>query len=101
MITNRNRRKGIGKKREVTRLKNGRLAGSRPASEFKTHCLKLMEDVRKTRRQLIVTRHGRPIVRVVPCAEEVEPVFGFLKGTLTSYSYLTSPINEDWDANDK
>ena len=37
-----------------------------PATEFKNSCLKLMEEVRKQRTPLTVTKRGKPLVCVVP-----------------------------------
>ena len=37
-----------------------------PAAEFKNSCLKLMEEVRKHRTPLTVTKRGKPLVCVVP-----------------------------------
>ncbi len=35
-------------------------------SEFKAKCLALLEQVRKTREPIRVTRHGKPVAEVVP-----------------------------------
>jgi len=35
-------------------------------SELKTHCLRLVDEVARRRRELIVTKRGKPIARVVP-----------------------------------
>jgi prevent-host-death family protein len=35
-------------------------------SEFKAKCLALMEEVRKTKKPLRVTRHGKPVAEIVP-----------------------------------
>jgi prevent-host-death family protein len=39
------------------------------ASRFKAECLALMDEVAATGRSLVVTKHGRPIVRVGPVVE--------------------------------
>jgi prevent-host-death family protein len=36
------------------------------ASQFKARCLALLDEVAETRRPLVVTKHGRPVARVVP-----------------------------------
>ena len=38
-------------------------------SEFKTHCLRLVEEVARQRREIVVTKRGKPIARVVPIGE--------------------------------
>jgi prevent-host-death family protein len=39
-------------------------------SEFKAKCLGLIEEVQKTRQPLRVTRHGRPMVEVIPAGPD-------------------------------
>ena len=38
-------------------------------SEFKTHCLRLVEEVARQRREIVVTKRGKPIARLVPIDE--------------------------------
>ena len=38
-------------------------------SELKTHCLRLVEEVARQRREIVVTKRGKPIARVVPIGE--------------------------------
>ncbi len=40
------------------------------AGDFKARCLKLMDEVALTRRPLLITKHGRPVARVVPVEPE-------------------------------
>jgi prevent-host-death family protein len=37
-----------------------------PAGQFKAQCLALLDEVAETGRQIVVTKHGRPVARVVP-----------------------------------
>ncbi|MEZ5396115.1 MAG: type II toxin-antitoxin system Phd/YefM family antitoxin [Bryobacterales bacterium] len=37
-----------------------------PISKFKATCLSLLEEVRRTRRPLLVTRFGKPVAQIVP-----------------------------------
>jgi len=36
------------------------------ASQFKARCLRLLDEVAETGETLVVTKHGRPVARVVP-----------------------------------
>jgi len=36
------------------------------AGDFKARCLALLDDVARNRTEIIVTKHGRPVARVVP-----------------------------------
>jgi prevent-host-death family protein len=53
-----------------------------PAGEFKAKCLKLMDQVARTRRSIVITKRGRPIAKLVPPDEpEVRaPLFGYMAG---------------------
>ena len=37
-----------------------------PASRFKAQCLAILDRVERTRSPVVVTKHGRPVARVVP-----------------------------------
>lgn len=39
------------------------------ASEFKARCLALLDEVATKRTVLVVTKHGRPVAKVVPVDE--------------------------------
>jgi prevent-host-death family protein len=72
-----------------------------PAGEFKARCLKLMDQVRATRRPIVITKRGKPIARLVPVEEETPSIFGRMKGTVTIHGDIvgpTSPTGEEWHA---
>lgn len=68
------------------------------ATEFKAHCLELMDRVARTRQPLTITKRGKPVVQVVPAAEEPAKLFGALKGTVIGDPDLVSPTGERWEA---
>ena len=39
------------------------------ASEFKAKCLKLMDEVAETGEEIVITKNGRPVSKLVPCEE--------------------------------
>jgi prevent-host-death family protein len=52
-------------------------------SELKAHCLRLVGEVARERRELIVTKRGKPIARVVPIGNAlVDEALAGLRGTL-------------------
>lgn len=64
------------------------------ASEFKDQCLELMEEVARTGDTLVVTKRGRPVVRIAPAAVVApakSPLFGFLK-----HRTVTGPETQDY-----
>lgn len=69
------------------------------AAEFKANCLNLIEQVRQGRGEVVVTRYGRPVARLVPFeADAIPPILGHLAGGLLSYGDLVSPVDEAWEA---
>jgi prevent-host-death family protein len=68
------------------------------AADFKAHCLALIDKVRQERGEVVVTRYGKPVARLVPYEAEPRSVVGFLAGAITGYGDLVSPIDDAWDA---
>jgi len=68
------------------------------ASVFKATCLELMDDLAATGREIVVTKHGRPVVRVGPANAEPESPKGFMRGTIVRHGDLVSPDSESWAA---
>lgn len=69
-----------------------------PAGEFKAKCLKLMDIVAQTREELVITKKGVPVAKIVPIQNNIDP-FGFLKGTVFSQDDLSLLATHDrWEA---
>lgn len=57
------------------------------AGIFKSKCLELMDEVERTREEVIVTKHGRPVAKLVPVSgRKPGPLFGRAKGTVIRVS---------------
>ncbi len=69
-----------------------------PATEFKTHCLSLLEEVRETRQPLLVTRHGKPVVEISPYVPKNAARVNPLKRSIVFQDDLVSPLEEKWDS---
>ncbi len=70
------------------------------ATEFKARCLKLMDEVQKTHEPVVITKHGKPVAKLVPM-EPDESLFGFgcMAGTLEITGDIMTPAaDEDWYA---
>ena len=65
------------------------------ASDFKARCLTLLDDVAKNGHELVVTKRGRPVARVVP-AEPPRSLLGSVE-FLVSDDELIEPLYEDWE----
>jgi len=72
-----------------------------PAATFKTTCLELLNRVRETGVDVVVTKHGTPVARVVPYrpAEGEGAFFGSMKGSVLRYDRPFDPIDGDYDIN--
>lgn len=69
------------------------------AGEFKAKCLELMDWVAAGREEIIITKHGKPVAKLVPLDVVAEkPLFGYMKGTCEIVGDIISPIDVKWDA---
>lgn len=68
------------------------------AGEFKAKCLKLLDEVAETRHPLIITKHGKPVAKLVPMPPRKDP-FGAMAGSVLYEGDIISPIDVEWDAN--
>ena len=78
------------------------------ASEFKTKCLKLIDEVTETGEEIIITKNGKPVAKLTPhkpAAEEMRyqdrPMspFGLNKGRYEIIGDLDDAfLDVDWDA---
>lgn len=67
------------------------------AGEFKTGCLKLLDEVAHSRRTLVITKHGKPVAQLVPMPVDA-PLFGALAGSVLREGDLIAPVDVDWHA---
>lgn len=73
-------------------------SSSVPASQFKARCLKLMDEVRDRRCEIVITKRGKPVAKLVPVEEKQPDIFGYMKGTVTILGDIVGPTGEVWDA---
>ena len=69
-----------------------------PASAFKARCLSVMDDVQATGEPVIVTKRGKPVVKLVPVKPEKDDIFGFMAGKFDIVGDIESPVVplKDW-----
>ena len=63
-----------------------------PAGEFKARCLRVMEEVRKYRTPIVITKKGRPVAKLVPAAAPATDVFRCLAGSARIVGDIEAPI---------
>ncbi|HEU4438903.1 MAG TPA: type II toxin-antitoxin system Phd/YefM family antitoxin [Methylomirabilota bacterium] len=66
-----------------------------PAAQFKAQCLSLLDRVGPD--GIVITKHGRPVAKLVPIATESAALIGSLKGKLTIKGDILS-TGARWDA---
>jgi prevent-host-death family protein len=70
-------------------------------SEFKAKCLAVLEQVRKTRKPIRITRFGKAVAEVVPSSPEKArgSWLGSMKGRMEILGDITAPATdrEEWD----
>ncbi|MBV8155741.1 MAG: type II toxin-antitoxin system Phd/YefM family antitoxin [Candidatus Eremiobacteraeota bacterium] len=66
------------------------------AADFKARCLEVIDEVEKTNVEVVITRHRRPVARLVPIASASPQFCGSLRGTILSAGDLIAPIDEVW-----
>jgi antitoxin (DNA-binding transcriptional repressor) of toxin-antitoxin stability system len=66
------------------------------AGVFKDTCLSLLDRVNNREFEVIVTKHGTPVARVVPESGATPSAHGFLSGTVLEHADLVSPDLATW-----
>ena len=69
------------------------------ASEFKAKCLTLIAEVADTGEEIVISRNGRPIARLVPYRSEPKSLFGIDKNKIEILDDLIEPLDVEWEAN--
>ena len=68
------------------------------AGDFKAHCLFLIDEVNRSHQAIIITKHGKPLARLVPYTEEPYTLFGCMKNTVAIHGDLVEGTGEEWQA---
>jgi prevent-host-death family protein len=69
-------------------------------AEFKTSCLRLLEEVQGSRTEIVITKHGRPVARLLPVDTEAPVLLDRMKGSIEIRADLIAPTGETWDADE-
>ena len=69
-----------------------------PVTQFKTHCLKLLEQVSKSGRPLVITKRGKPLAKVTRAVNERRPIMGSMRGTAEEVGDIVYfDTSADWE----
>ena len=72
------------------------------AGSFKIHCLAVMDEVQAKRETVLITKHGKPVAKLVPADKNPDDIYNFLagKGAIAGdiAGDIVSPAisDEDW-----
>ena len=53
-----------------------------PAGAFKAKCLAIMDEVQAKKETVVITKHGKPVAKLVPMESESADLIGVLAGKL-------------------
>ena len=70
-----------------------------PAGEFKSKCLAIMDQVMHSGEPVVITKHGKPVVKLVPAERPADDIFGYMAGKVKVVGDIVGPITplEDWE----
>lgn len=70
-----------------------------PAGEFKARCLQVMDEVQRQGEPVVVTKRGKPVVKLVPAGRPAREIFDCLKGQFEIVGDIVGPITPgaDWE----
>ena len=67
-------------------------------SKFKPKALQYFRFVQETGRELIISDHGRPVLKIIPYQEDTKQKLDMLRNTVKTYVDPTDPVGlDDWD----
>lgn len=71
------------------------------AGNFKAQCLALMDQVEAQRSEIVITKRGKPVAKLVPIESAPRSIFGCMAGTAQILGDLVEPVMDpnDWEAN--
>jgi len=67
------------------------------AGQFKNRCLAVMDQVQKSGEPVLITKHGKPVAKLVPAAPPEDEIFGRMAGKAKILGDIVSPIEADWE----
>jgi prevent-host-death family protein len=64
------------------------------AVQFRANCFKILDDVKQSHKEVIITKRGKPIAKLVHINQETakDPLLGAMEGIGRSLSDLTEPV---------
>ena len=68
-------------------------------SLFKPRSLEYFRKIEESGEELVITDHGRPVLRIIPYVDDPEACFKGLRNTVLRYDDPLEPVgSDDWEA---
>jgi prevent-host-death family protein len=61
------------------------------AGSFKTNCLAVMDEVQARHETVVITKHGKPVAKLVPVNTDTDEIYDFLAGKGVVNGDIVSP----------
>jgi prevent-host-death family protein len=76
----------------------GSIVKKMAAGQFKVHCLAVMDEVQAKKESVLITKHGKPVAKLVPVSGEKDDIYGFMAGKGMIIGDVVSPALtlEEW-----
>lgn len=71
-----------------------------PAGEFKTHCLRLIDEVNTKRTRLVITKRGKPVAVLGPTKDARPSPINAMRGTGRIVGDIIEPIDVEWEGDE-
>ncbi len=70
------------------------------AGRFKAQCLAIMDQVLETGEPVLITKHGKPVAKLVPAQNNADDIFGYMAGKVRVVGDIVGPVTplEDWES---
>jgi prevent-host-death family protein len=70
------------------------------AGEFKAKCLGLLDEVQRRRAEIVITKRGKPVAKLVPINDSPSSFIGSMKGTMEIVGDIVAPLDVQWVADE-
>ena len=69
------------------------------AGQFKSTCLAVLDEVKSTGEPVLVTKHGKPVAKVVPLEPADDDIFGYMAGRIKIVGDIVAPATDpdEWE----
>jgi prevent-host-death family protein len=70
-----------------------------PAGQFKAQCLAVMDRVMQSGEPVLITKHGKPVAKLVPAESKADDIFDYMAGKVKIVGDIVGPVTpfEDWE----